>query len=48
MYLMTYIKHDGKQIDLVCNSVSELRSMINSLSDMISTNKIISFNVEVL
>jgi len=48
MYLMTYIKHDGKQIEMICSSVTELRSMINSLSNMISTNKIISFNVEVL
>jgi len=48
MYILAYIKQDGKQIEIICNSVIELRSMINSLSDMISTNKIISFNVEVL
>lgn len=48
MYLLTYIKQDGKRIEMLCNSTSEVRNMINTLSDRIAIGRIIAFNVEVL
>lgn len=46
MYLITYIKLDGKEITLSCESGFDLKSILLSLTDRLTIGTVLSFNVE--
>lgn len=46
MYLINYIKSDGKEIILSCESEFDLRSILLKLADRLTIGTVLYFNVE--